>query len=936
MPAKRLKPSIKNSIPIVKRFLCIFILLTVIITAITVLVYFNKAKNEKLIIKMGQKAAVTFALETISGEFDSTVSDLMILADNSHLQLFLETGSPDFLKDLEKDFLTLSKRGKLYDQIRYLDEKGMEIVRVNFNSGNPGIVSKDKLQNKGKRYYFFDTFKLNREEVFVSPLDLNIEQGKIELPLKPMIRFGTPIFSKAGQKKGIILLNYMGGRLLNKLEHEHEMKFSNVMLLNSKGFWLKGLHPEDEWGFMYKDRSDRKFGNTFPEAWQKISEQESGHFSSANGWFAFADVYPLEETMKSSFGSGKTFESTTDQLSEKGYYWKIVSHVSPDYLSKVSLKIWRNLFFLYIPLIFVLSIVSWLLSSSNFRRMQAEKALRKSRDNLELQVKLRTTELREANDQLKQKIEDNRRVEEALRESEEKYRLLVENAEDAIFIVQDEIVKFSNPKTKELTGYSAEELDKISFVNLIHPKDKEMVLKGHRKKSNGYDISGNYSIRIINKNNEKKWAELSAVSVTWEGEPATLNFMRDISQQKKLEDQLGQAQEMESIGTLAGGIAHDFNNILSAIIGYSELTKIQVKKGSKIDGYVDQVIIAGIRAKELVKQILEFSRMSEQNRKTIQLPVLLKDALKLLQATLPSTIEIHQKIDNKCGTILADPTQMHQIVLNLCTNAYHAMHEKGGILEVSLNAVEISIDDVFNNPEMEPGSYLQLTVSDNGHGMDRTVVERIFEPYFTTKVQGEGTGMGLSVVHGIVKNHDGFIEVYSEPDKGTSFHIYLPRSETGSLASETAYTEPAPRGSERLLYIDDEEPIVEMMKENLENLGYNVTASTSSTDSLLTFRSQPENFDLIITDMDMPNMTGLDLAKKLINIRPDIPIILCTGFNDMATEKKAKALGVQEFVTKPASKKKIADTIRKILDNKRCETNHPIFVNSTREVYRIG
>jgi CheY-like chemotaxis protein len=346
------------------------------------------------------------------------------------------------------------------------------------------------------------------------------------------------------------------------------------------------------------------------------------------------------------------------------------------------------------------------------------------------------------------------------------------------------------------------------------------------------------------------------------------------------------------------------------------MTMTEAPEDSVARSNLAQVLKAANRAKGLVNQILTFSRQSEQERKPLKIQPIIKEALKLLRASLPSTIEITQNIDKESGAILADPTQIHQVIINLCTNAYHAMREKGGVLEVILTEVDADSTDLTFNPDLSPGPYLRLTISDTGHGMDRIVMERIFDPYFTTKDLGEGTGMGLAVVHGIVRSHSGDITVYSEPGKGTTFHVYLPRIDTGAIAPETVSTEPAPKGKERILLVDDEEQIVLMVRQMLEGLGYHVTARTSSVEALGAFRAKPEKFDLVITDQTMPNMTGAELAQKLMGIRADIPIILCTGFSEVITEDKSKAIGIREYVMKPVIRSEIAKTIRRVLDKK--------------------
>ena len=382
---------------------------------------------------------------------------------------------------------------------------------------------------------------------------------------------------------------------------------------------------------------------------------------------------------------------------------------------------------------------------------------------------------------------------------------------------------------------------------------------------------------------------------------------------KKLEQQLRQAQKMEAVGTLAGGIAHDFNNILAAIIGYTELSQNDLDKSHPCQRYLTNVLTAGGRAKNLVYQILSFSRQAEQKRLPIDIAPAVKEALKLLRASIPTTIEIEQDIALELGAALADPTRIHQVIMNLCTNAAYAMREKGGILTVKLSRIELDEREASQYAELTPGSYLRLTVSDTGHGMDRGTLERIFEPFFTTKKE-EGTGLGLSVVHGIIKDHGGAITVYSEPGRGTTFHIYLPTQETEQVkpVKETALA--LPRGNEHILLVDDEAMLADIGRRMLEGLGYQVTALTSSQEALQLFKAEPDSFGLLITDQTMPHVTGLQLAQEIANVRPDIPIILCSGFSSQTSVEDIKTAGVKRFLAKPLLAREVAWAVRNALD----------------------
>ncbi len=387
---------------------------------------------------------------------------------------------------------------------------------------------------------------------------------------------------------------------------------------------------------------------------------------------------------------------------------------------------------------------------------------------------------------------------------------------------------------------------------------------------------------------------------------------RDVTEQIRLQRQFRQAQKMEAIGTLAGGIAHDFNNILSAIIGYAELAMLQ-NSDPQTQKSIKAILDAGRRASELVAQILAFSRHSEQEFKPVQVRLITKEVIKLLRASLPATIEIRQHLASD-SLVLADPTQIHQMIMNLCTNANHAMEEKGGVLAIELNDVMLDEALVAGHAGMQPGKYLKLTVSDTGCGMSPEVMERIFDPFFTTKPPGKGTGMGLSVLHGIVKSYRGTVTVDSEPGKGTTFCVYIPVY-CKQHSSRQNEDRPLPRGKERILFVDDEESIAVMTTEMLSRLGYQVTSLTDGQEALELFQKDPRAFDLVITDMTMPQLTGDKLARKLMAMRPGLPVILCTGFSARMDAARARDMGIAAFIAKPVLIRELAETIRKVLDN---------------------
>jgi signal transduction histidine kinase/sensor domain CHASE-containing protein/ActR/RegA family two-component response regulator len=516
------------------------------------------------------------------------------------------------------------------------------------------------------------------------------------------------------------------------------------------------------------------------------------------------------------------------------------------------------------------------------------------------------------------KIAEAKLIEENLRISEERNRAILGALPYLMFILDKDgtYLDYRAPNQSDLYMSPDSFLGK-NVIEVLPGKIADLFLKNMKAAlKTGKRQDAEYQLVIDGKQKEFE------LLIGPYGKDKILSIVRNITGQKQaerakksLEIRLRQSHKMESIGTLSGGIAHDFNNILSPIIGYTEMTMADLPEGSMGRENMQEVLKAADRAKTLVQQILAFSRQSKPELKPLIIQPIIKEALKLLRSSIPSTIQFIQKIDNDCGPVMADPTQVHQIIMNLCTNASHAMQENGGTLEVKLTEVDMSTDEMIEKMKLRPGRYVRLTVSDTGCGIKPDVLERVFDPYFTTKASGKGTGMGLSVVHGIVKTHGGDIRVYSEPGQGATFHVYLPLIDTPSAGkTEKMVCEPIPGGKEHILLVDDEAQVVHMLRQILENIGYRITIRTCSREALEAFRARSDDFDLVVTDMTMPNMNGDKLAQELIRIRPDIPIILCTGFSETLTEEKVKAMGIRAYLMKPVVTRQIATTIRKVLD----------------------
>ena len=516
---------------------------------------------------------------------------------------------------------------------------------------------------------------------------------------------------------------------------------------------------------------------------------------------------------------------------------------------------------------------------------------------------------------------ENKKTRQALQQSEERLRIVFETFPDPVTIIQAEDGRCIdvNSAFTRVTGWTYDEVvgKTAADLDIWHdPPAREKMIADITEHGKVENLEAQFRL----KDGRLITALMSATLIILRNRPHILTITRDISELKaaqqereQLRTRLIQAQKMEAIGTLAGGIAHDFNNILGAIIGYAEMALYDTQKDSMEHYNTEQVLKAGHRAKDLVKQILAFSRKSEQDKKIIFLTPIIKEVLKLLRVSLPTTIEIRQNIEPNLDAIFADPTQIHQVMMNLCTNSAHAMGDKGGILEINLHNSNLDTKAAARYPELNPGPYVKLSVSDTGCGIDFATLQRIFDPYFTTKEQDKGTGMGLAVVHGIVKGHGGSIHVESAVAEGTRFDILFPVVKRQAI-SETEELKALPTGNETILCVDDEQSLIELGKNMLKKLGYRVEARTLPVEAIELFKAAPDTFDLVISDMTMPAMTGVSLAKKLMQIRPQIPVIICTGYSEQIDESRAKELGIRGFLMKPFTIRELSKTVRKVLD----------------------
>ena len=559
--------------------------------------------------------------------------------------------------------------------------------------------------------------------------------------------------------------------------------------------------------------------------------------------------------------------------------------------------------------------------------------IKRSEDQLRERVEERTAELNRSYQALQVELKERQQAEEALRLSEEKFRMVADFTYDwEYWVAPDGSYNYMSPSCERITGYGVDDFmqDKDLLGKITHPDNREMVLNHIHQDLAGRKVRSLF-FRILTRSGKERWiAHICQPVFSADGRHLGRRISnRDITKYKqaedekaKLESQLRQAQKMEAVGTLAGGIAHDFNNILTPIIMFSEIAQRELAEDSPIRPYLDQVLKSSKRASDLVKQILSISRQTERKHVFMELGPLVKESLKLLRASLPATIEIQQDLNPEEGWILADPTEIYQVVMNLCTNAAHAMEETGGVLGVRLKNVNLDQPVSAFGLDLKPGPYLSLAIRDSGHGIPPDIVERIFEPYFTTKGIGEGTGLGLALVHSIARSSGGGIDVVSEPGKGTTIQVFFPLLQnTDQVESEQVM--PLPRGSERILLADDEPDIVAAVKIILEKLGYQVETYSNGQEALEAFWADPERFDLVFTDQTMPQLTGMELAQEIIKVRPHLPIVICTGFSEAITPEQIQSQGIVELLLKPLTPDKLADAVRRGLDTRKNLTGLP-------------
>ena len=902
-PATKMKLS-----QVAKPFLLLFIPLAILLSGIIAFLYFQETKSQQEALKLKETSRLNTEKEVVTSYIQAIATDVLTVSKHYELRMMLDNNESRYRESLAREFLWFSRLKNIYDQVRFLDERGMEILRINYNNGAPAIVPPQDLQPKGERYYFKDTFGLADNEVFVSPFDLNIEHGQLEMPIKPMIRFGTPVFDSRGGKRGIVLLNYLGVHLLNTLETIAKNGPGEVLLLNSEGYYLRGPNPDDEWGFMYENKKDRTFARTCPEAWQTISRAETGQFSTADGMYTFTTIKPFTEAQVSSTGSGEPYTPSEKMVEGTAYYWKLISRIPSGRASLVTDPLLGRILLIVAVMLVLLALGCGFVANAGVKRRQAEEEVRNHRDYLKQLVEQRTLELTNVNKQLQQDIKEREQVERKLRESEEKYRSMMEAMHDAAYICSDDFqIVYMNSAMLKRIGYNAVG-ERCSRV--IHGLDEQCPWCVHQRVMNGEHVK----TEIVSPKDKRTYQVSNSPIFHLDGSISKLTIFRDNTEVKKIEAQLQQAQKLESVGRLAGGVAHDYNNALSVIIGFTELALDEVAPDSPLQANLNEILKAAHNAADITRQLLAFARKQNIAPRILDLNASVEHMLKMLRRLIGEDIDLVWTPGTDLWPILMDPSQVNQILANLCVNSRDAIK---GVGKVAIETRNTRFDEALcaAHAGSMPGEFVHLAVSDDGCGMEKKILENIFEPFFTTKNVEKGTGLGLSTVYGIVKQNNGFINVYSEPGHGTTISIYLPRHEGEPAHIQEKSTTVVSTGQgETILLVEDDLPFLRLTQKILHGLGYTLLTANTPGEALKLAEGYTGRIHMLVTDVIMPEMDGRELAQRMTAFCPEIKHMFMSGYTSDIIMHRGMLDESVHLLHKPFSKKDLAAAVRMTLD----------------------
>ena len=841
---------------VLKQFLLFFLPAALLVAAAFMLLHLSQAGVELRVLEARELEIVAAQKAAILAEISTIRADLLILAEPP----VAPVDEASRLR-LEERFLAFARYRGVYDQIRFIGARGNEIVRVNHNAGLTSVVPLARLQDKSDRYYFQDAMRVRPGEIYMSPFDLNAEQSSLEVPFKPTIRMAAPVPDGSGRTAGMVVINYLGETMLRRLKLASEKAPGEVMLLNREGYWLAALDPNDEWGFMIRERENRTIGRRFPEASRRIYEARTGQFGHSDGLFTFDTIFPLLEGGVAAAGAPGVQGS--DRTAS--YLWKIVSRVPRETIARVDADRLSRSAPLYLAVLLVLGIGSWGLAREVVRRKGQEREVR---------------------------------------ESEARRRRLLESIRDAYFEMgaDGRLIEVS-AAAEHVFGYPP---DRMVGRTLGELGAGEKLLSELAEHGSVADLQ----IAVRAPDGSLRQCSVNAWKV---GSPAGpwrfVGTAREITERLRLEEHLRQSQRLESVGRLAGGIAHDFNNLLTAVIGYADLILTSDEATTEVRESAGEIRKSAERAASLTRQLLAFSRRQVMQPRIVDLNQLVTEMVRMLDRIIGEHVRLLIRKGPRLAQINADPSQIEQVIVNLTINAAEAM-ASGGTL--TIETTNVFVDELYGQTHagMQPGTYVCLTVVDTGHGMDRETLEHIFEPFFTTKEVGKGSGLGLATVYGIVKQTGGYIWVDSEPGKGTTFRIYFPPAQ-GFVEAPAQVPPPvaARRGSERILLVEDDPVLRRMTLEALRRLGYAVASAADAAEALAIVDGG-SRFDLVVTDVVMPGMNGRDLAERLVDRLPGCRVLFVSGYAGDTIVLRGVLEDATSFLQKPYSLAELTGRIR--------------------------
>ncbi|MES0370976.1 MAG: PAS domain S-box protein [Mariprofundaceae bacterium] len=957
-----------NKTRLTKRFIAHFLIAALLAALGAYTYYTNEVEHHKTITIENELISLERSKASMSNQFGSIISDLKILASINELKEALDKNNPAAWDHLANDYKIIFREKKIYDQIRFIDSSGMEKLRINNTPDHPITVPPDKLQNKQHRYYFTDAIILSEDDYFISPLDLNIEHKKIELPIKPMIRFAMPVFDSGGKKRGIIIVNYLAQYLLDSFDLAHNDPLSipsvgDVMLLNQQGYWLHADEPDNNWGFMYPERQNLTFGSKFPHEWDVINSNIQGTVETESGIFIYSRSHPYLNLITKK-GSGRHEHHKIN--------WVVLSHISKSTIANLEQQLRQETLWIFIVTLLILASFIILLFRYNLIQQRlSEKDMKTAIQDAALDVIITCDDhgiifdvnpaaedvfLTSKDELIGRSFHDfvittgfdlDRSIQEGVTEVEamksdgtlfaaeiclsrinygefagytcflrdievrkklfeehEKLSKAVEHAGEAILLTDCEgIIEYVNPALEKVSGYSADELIGQSPSILKSGEHSESYYKLLWDTiTSGKVWTGSI---IDRKKDGSLYPARLTISPIINEEGKITHFVaiqEDMTQWEELENRFRQAQKMEAIGTLVGGIAHDFNNMLAGIIGKVFLAKKLAEPIPELATHLDEIEELGFSAADMIKQLLTFARKGQVEMRMFDIKPFIKETLKLVRTGLPETIFVNEKICAENLPILGDATQVQQIVMNLMTNARDAVNSQQSP-EITASLELFRADKAFSKAhDLQLDSpFAKLSVSDNGMGIGQEHREHIFEPFFTTKEIGQGTGLGLSMVYGSVQSHNGIIVVDSELHHGTTVTIYLPLITSADPTDESKGSqEPVCGHGETLLLVDDQESVIQICQSILENLNYKVITAMNGKDALLKISTHDGEISLILMDVVMPVMGGIEAAREMERIGIDIPVLFVSGYtNDSSspdTEFDKLATG---FIGKP-------------------------------------